>query len=68
MDPLQVSLTMSRPGAYGEALSALPGAPVVAHRDSVPAIRNTRGVLANVLHQLADAVAPPARAPQSQCA
>jgi hypothetical protein len=66
MEPLQISLTMSQPTAYGEALSALPGAPVVAHRDRVAPIRNTRGAVATALRQLADVVAP--AAPQSQCA
>lgn len=57
MYSMPIALILVR-GAAHEALSALPGAPVVPHVDNVPVVLRTRQAVAGGLRHLADVLAP----------
>jgi hypothetical protein len=63
MEPLQYTATTTS-AAGSLALSALPGAPVVAEPVRTPRVAASRARLAASLHRLADAVAPAAGRPR----
>jgi hypothetical protein len=66
MDSLMVALVMHQRADGYEALSALPGAPVLPYLETVPAHR-TRRSLERALRRLADAIAPPTPALPAGC-
>lgn len=59
MDNLPLALIMSHRNTSGEAFSALPNAPVVAHVEPSRPLRRARTATAAGLYRLGDLVAPP---------
>jgi len=59
MDNLPLATIMAHRHTSGEAFSALPNAPVVAHVEPSRPLRRTRTAAAATLYRLGDLVAPP---------
>jgi hypothetical protein len=59
MNSLPLATIIAHRNTMGEAFSALPGAPVVAHAEPTRPLRRARLATAATLYRLGDLVAPP---------